>query len=768
MRCKTKRKNSRNRLLAISGFSMVALAGVIAGLYGLSNASAYDSDECNQMYSNNSGLSACAAVSFDGATKIEANDGGNTVSFLVDGQNVDLYFDDERHGGSGYLNFSAEDKTLVMIEDPIYYREFYFSYAGNFEEDYYAYLTYPGGDSYARFYCNYDSYSNNSECYMSYENDYLPDGAHFILMKNENVKVYIGANAEYTDTSSGEPYANWDLGDNYAYLSSDEYGNYDDDGAYLQYPSTSYLANNLSLDLGGTDNNCPTSYRFVLKDEKDGSGQPWKTTLACTENGQYSYATLTVSLGENETMPKSDKFGVYLMQDVEPTVTISGGDGSNSFYGAHVSIDGVPVEYDNPDCEFDPEATGCADSTQKTVEYEKEVKRDGTATINFSTLFINKVTDIVINGTSYNVPFDYSDRQAWLDHYDHQLISFDIVVPAADAYDISYNVAEAPENVQIGNFLWTNEEEHKDDDNYIGHSNVELLSIQCHMTDDHADDVVITEFNEASHENCLYEFESNDVEGSLVVPSESVVTMGIVTNYGYQITSFGLNGDLVSVDPSKPSEFTFPISKGNFHIGAKVEATENEVKADSETVKAGSIELGDGEIDAGTAMLTVSDAELSEEEQKAFQSEAGDYKVTSYLNIDLDQIFYDGHGDFWKGRELKELNDEATVTLELDEGIDGNSVVIVHQKHDGGYEVIPAVYDAEAHTITFKTSSFSNYAIATTTVEKTPEDVATGDTKEDNIDNSNTLDNIKAYGVVFAVCCSAFALAIATKRAIRK
>ena len=215
-----------------------------------------------------------------------------------------------------------------------------------------------------------------------------------------------------------------------------------------------------------------------------------------------------------------------------------------------------------------------------------------------------------------------------------------------------------------------------------------------------------------------------------------------------------MNGDLVSVDPSKPSEFTFSVNKGNFHIGAEVEATDNEVNSDSEAIKSGSVELANGVIDAGTAMLTVNDADLSEAEQQAFQNEAGDYKVTRYLSIDLDQIFYDGHGNFWKGRELKDLNGEATVTLELDEGVDGNSVVIVHHKHDGSYEVIPTVYNAETHTITFKTSSFSDFASASGNVA--------------TITNANTLDNIKTYGIVFVACCSAFALATAAKKAIRK
>ena len=84
--------------------------------------------------------------------------------------------------------------------------------------------------------------------------------------------------------------------------------------------------------------------------------------------------------------------------------------------------------------------------------------------------------------------------------------------------------------------------------------------------------------------------------------------------------------------------------------------------------------------------------------------------------------------------------------MKLAEGVDGNTVVIVHEKHDGTYEVIPTTYDEKTHTISFKTSSFSNYAIASA-----------------NIANSNTLDNIIRYCVLF-VLSSAATIFFATRR----
>ena len=86
------------------------------------------------------------------------------------------------------------------------------------------------------------------------------------------------------------------------------------------------------------------------------------------------------------------------------------------------------------------------------------------------------------------------------------------------------------------------------------------------------------------------------------------------------------------------------------------------------------------------------------------------------MDISLFNTIYKGSENASWDTQLDELDHEATITLQLDPSVDGNDVIIIHEKHDGTYEVIPTTYDATNHTITFKTSSFSNYAIATRTI----------------------------------------------------
>ena len=138
---------------------------------------------------------------------------------------------------------------------------------------------------------------------------------------------------------------------------------------------------------------------------------------------------------------------------------------------------------------------------------------------------------------------------------------------------------------------------------------------------------------------------------------------------------------------------------------------------------------------------------LNNEQISNFEKNANGYNISSYLDINLSQVIYKGiASSFWEN-ELKDLNNPAKITLNLEEGINGDEVVIVHEKHDGTYEIIPTTYNKETNTITFATTSFSNYAIAskTNSLEQNSEAV-----KDDN-SNPKTGDNILAYSIIFVI-----------------
>ena len=198
-----------------------------------------------------------------------------------------------------------------------------------------------------------------------------------------------------------------------------------------------------------------------------------------------------------------------------------------------------------------------------------------------------------------------------------------------------------------------------------------------------------------------------------------MVTLQIIPEYGYQVKYLSSNGFALTAGDDI-STFTFEVGKGNFHLGAEVVPVADEVITTSESVKTGNIEIDSNEISNGSVRLSVDDVKINDEKKLEFEKQAEGYTVSNYLNISLNQVLFKGTADDVWSNELEDLSKEALISLQLSEDIDPENTVIVHNIHDGkDYEVIKIEkYDSATKTITFKTKSFSNYAIATKTVEK--------------------------------------------------
>ncbi len=228
-----------------------------------------------------------------------------------------------------------------------------------------------------------------------------------------------------------------------------------------------------------------------------------------------------------------------------------------------------------------------------------------------------------------------------------------------------------------------------------------------------------------------------------ILPGSKVI-LRLKPDYGYQLTSITINDEKLT--PGKEqSTFEYIMPNTNVHISGIFEKVDDKVNTDSKKVKNGTIEIGNNEIDSGSVILSVNDVKLSKKQISNFEEKANGYKISTYLDINLAQVLYKGTPEnVWKN-ELKELNNQAKITLKLEDGVDGNEVVIVHEKHDGTYEIIPTTYDKENNTITFVTTSFSNYAIASKNV--------TSVNNEENKDiiNPKTGDNIKVSGILISI-----------------
>lgn len=248
----------------------------------------------------------------------------------------------------------------------------------------------------------------------------------------------------------------------------------------------------------------------------------------------------------------------------------------------------------------------------------------------------------------------------------------------------------------------------------------------------------------------LNDVKQNEKSGWATVKPGYKVIMKLKPDYGYQLTSIKIN-DQVLTAGNEQSTFEYVMPNVNVHICGIFEKADDVVKCDSDKVKSGNIKIGENEIDSGSVILSVSDAELTPEQISIFEKEAKDYKILSYLNINLEQVLYKGIStDVWKNK-LNDLKNDAIISLQLENDLNGNDVVMVHEKDDGSYEILPTTYDSKTNTITFKTSSFSNYAIASREVSnnETSNEILTDSSL--NRENPKTGDNIMVYAIVFIV-----------------
>ena len=347
---------------------------------------------------------------------------------------------------------------------------------------------------------------------------------------------------------------------------------------------------------------------------------------------------------------------------------------------------------------------------------------------------------ININGTEYHTDdyVDFDDRQSWLDAFSFEYRN----------QDISFTIPHVPANIDnegvanlgividlrpitepecfIGNFLWSSNPnpDNPDDDMYIGHSALTLISAtypEWLGSATFKEDILEAESHEPKDSKSAkyITYGQTNGDGEMVLPIGTLVTMRVAPDFGYQVTSFKINGTPPEREQystgSDVAVYTFTITSANFHLGADVEPVDNEViAAGAAGINGGSISLGGQEplMTIGTAKLEVEDFAPDTELAASFESNAEGYDITDYVDISLFNSVYKGTSNESWDTPVQSLNNIAAITLALKDDVTGDGFVVIHEKQDGTFETLETQYNAENNTISFLTSSFSNYAIA--------------------------------------------------------
>ena len=234
----------------------------------------------------------------------------------------------------------------------------------------------------------------------------------------------------------------------------------------------------------------------------------------------------------------------------------------------------------------------------------------------------------------------------------------------------------------------------------------------------------------------LKDIDQNTSHGYGVIVPGSEITFRVTPEYGYQLDSITINGQ--SLTPLEDtSTYTYTMPDTNVHICGIFTKKEDQTELNTDKVKNALIQLAENEITSGNSRLMIKDAQLTPQQQEAFEKAAGDYRIVGYFDIKLAQILYKNSTTNMWVNNIAALKNPAKVSLQLgtDLEVESNDLIVIHENSDGTYEVIPASFDSAAKTVMFQTKGFSNYAVAykksDTTTEDSTKETTTESTTED-------------------------------------
>ena len=314
--------------------------------------------------------------------------------------------------------------------------------------------------------------------------------------------------------------------------------------------------------------------------------------------------------------------------------------------------------------------------------------------IEYSTLFGYTLDAVTVNGT--DTPFTSLGEDR-----------YSITVSEQATYALGFTLSGGAETYTI---IWANPgaTDIDDEDALIQHGYAKIIAVYD------ADGNLVDPSNYVLEGADRYGLKNGS--GWAAIRPGSRVVFEFVPEYGYQLTSVSANGQPLEPQAT-PNQYVFIMPQTHIHFAAVFTKTADVINVNSDAVAGGTVSLSSSALGGGTARISVTDVQPEAGKIAGFDEAAKGYAISNFLDIDFFNIFYKGKADstdVWSN-QLHELGGYVTITLKLADDVDVSKVVLVHNIGDGDeYEIIEIEsYDTEAHTITFKTKSFSGFAIAT-------------------------------------------------------
>lgn len=487
------------------------------------------------------------------------------------------------------------------------------------------------------------------------------------------------------------------------------------------YDSQAISENNMKIDLNEKDYYLKTASKISVENPDEIPGAATNTSYNALYIGNTRFDVTSNPYVKLDTAQFSGTLNIRLQKESAPSPS----------YPDNISI---KATYDGFGMEVYLNTARIGDESNKIEETGKgyasgEINNLISIQLAFGDGNIGSVT---VNGEKINIPEGTKDR-------------LEFSVAPASEYVIAVTKAKNSSSSDVPRtIIWDSDKNNNSslkDNEILKNGSIEILDIK----DKSGNSIGLNEVKQDTTKNNGW---------ASILPGYKVI-LKLKPDYGYQLTSIKINDETLTAKEEE-STFEYTMPDTNVHLSGIFEKVDNKVTADTEKVKEGKIEIGESEIDSGSVVLSVSDAALTEEQTAKFKEKTEGYEISTFLGIRLDKVVYKGtKNDVWS-KKLNDLKNKATITLKLEEKINGNEIKIIHEKSDGTFEIIPADYNASENTITFKTSSFSNYAIAS----KTENNIESKENnKEENNNNENientvipkTGDNIMKYAIIFVL-----------------
>lgn len=487
------------------------------------------------------------------------------------------------------------------------------------------------------------------------------------------------------------------------------------------YDSQAISENDMKIDLNEKDYYLKTASKISVENPDEIPGAAANTSYNALYIGDTRFDVTSNPYVKLDTAQFSGTLNIRLQKESAPSPS----------YPDNISI---KATYDGSGMEVYLNTAKIGDELNKIEETGKgyasgEINNLISIQLAFGDGNIGSVT---VNGEKINIPEGTKDR-----------LEFS-VAPASEYVIVVTKAKNSSSSDVPRTIIWDSDKNNNSslkDNEILKNGSIEILDIK----DKSGNSIGLNEVKQDTTKNNGW---------ASILPGYKVI-LKLKPDYGYQLTSIKINDETLTAKEEE-STFEYTMPDTNVHLSGIFEKVDNKVTADTEKVKEGKIEISESEIDSGSVVLSVSDAALTEEQTAKFKEKTEGYEISTFLGISLDKVVYKGtENDVWS-KKLNDLKNKATITLKLEEKINGNEIKIIHEKSDGTFEIIPADYNASENTITFKTSSFSNYAIAS----KTENNIESKENnKEENNNNKNientvipkTGDNIMKYAIIFVL-----------------